>query len=81
MLAKFSTQACQSRFPVAADPALTVIKSYDAAMKTRPEYANRITYVIAPGGKIVYHYINLNPTRHVERALGALRIWSESKPK
>jgi thioredoxin-dependent peroxiredoxin len=85
VLAKFSTQACQSRFPVAADPTLTVIKSYDAAMKTRPEYANRITYVIAPGGKIVYHYINLNPTRHVERALGALRSWSRGesdvKPK
>ena len=81
VLAKFSTQACQSRFPVAADPALTVIKSYDAQLKTRPEYANRITYVVAPNGKIVYHYINLNPTRHVERAIGALRSWSESKPK
>ena len=81
VLAKFSTQACQSRFPVAADPTLSVIKSYDAALKTRPEYANRITYVIAPSGKVVYHYINLNPTRHVERALGALRTWAETKQK
>jgi thioredoxin-dependent peroxiredoxin len=81
VLAKFSMQACQSRFPVAADPTLSVIKSYDAVLKTRPEYANRITYVIAPTGKVVYHYINLNPTRHVERALGALRTWSASKPK
>ncbi|MBA2412060.1 MAG: peroxiredoxin [Burkholderiaceae bacterium] len=80
-LAKFSVQACQSRFPVASDPAMSVIKSYDAVMKTRPEYANRITYVIAPGGKIVYHYMSLNPARHVERSLEALRGWSESKPK
>lgn len=80
-LAKFSVQACQSRFPVASDPALSVIKSYDAVMKTRPEYANRITYVIAPNGKIVYHYMSLNPTRHVERTLEALRGWWESKPK
>lgn len=81
VLAKFSTQACQNRFPVAADPGLSVIKAYDAALKTRPEYANRITYVIAPSGKIVYHYINLNPSRHVERALGALSSWAEGKPK
>ncbi len=84
-LAKFSVQACQSKFPVASDPTLSVIKSYDAVMKTRPDYANRITYVIAPGGKIVYHYISLNPTRHVERTLEALRSWSRSesdrKPK
>jgi len=80
-LTKFSVQACQSRFPVASDPAMSVIKSYDAVMKTRPEYANRITYVIAPGGKIVYHYMSLNPTRHVERTLEALRGWSEAKPK
>ena len=81
VLAKFSVQACQSRFPVASDPTLSIIKSYDAQLKTRPEYANRITYVIAPTGKIVYHYISLNPTRHVERTLEALRSWSEGKAK
>lgn len=84
-LTKFSVQACQSRFPVASDPDLSVIKSYDAVMRTRPEYANRITYVIAPGGKIVYYYMSLNPTRHVERTLEALRAWShgeaQGKPK
>ena len=37
------------------------MKSYDAVMQTRPEYANRISYVIAPDGKIVYHYLSLNP--------------------
>ena len=80
-LVKFSVQACQSKFPVASDPAMSVIKSYDAVMKTRPDYANRITYVIAPGGKVVYHYMSLNPTRHVERTLEALRSWSESKSR
>ena len=78
-LAKFSVQACQSKFPVASDPAMSVIKSYDAVMKTRPDYANRITYLIAPGGKVVYHYMSLNPTRHVERTLEALRSWSRSE--
>ena len=78
-LSKFSVQACQSKFPVASDEKQTVMKSYDAVLKTRPEYANRISYVIAPDGAIVFHYMSLNPTKHVEKTLGALRSWSETK--
>jgi thioredoxin-dependent peroxiredoxin len=78
-LSKFSVQACQSKFPVASDEKQSVMKSYDAVLKTRPEYANRISYVIAPNGSIVFHYMSLNPTKHVEKMLGALRGWSESK--
>ena len=80
-LTKFSVQACQGMFPVAADEAQMVMKSFDAVMLTRPEYANRISYVIAPDGAIVYHYMSLNPTKHVEKTLDALRAWTESKGK
>ena len=80
-LTKFSVQACQGKFAVASDESLAVIKSFDAAMQTRPEYANRITYVIAPDGKIVFHYLSLNPTKHVEKTLAALRSWAETKTK
>jgi peroxiredoxin len=72
-LSKFSVQACQSRFPVASDERQDVMKSYDAVLETRPEFANRISYVIAPDGSIVYHYMSLNPTKHVEKMLGALK--------
>ncbi len=72
-LSKFSVQACQNRFPVASDENQTVMKSYDAVLQTRPEYANRITYLIAPDGAVVYHYMSLNPTKHVEKTLEALR--------
>lgn len=75
-LSKFSTQACQSRFPVVSDQTQAVMKSFDAVMQTRPEYANRISYVIAPDGSIVFHYMNLNPNKHVEKMLDALRQWS-----
>ncbi len=78
-LSKFSVQACQSRFPVASDQTQAVMKSFDAVMQTRPEYANRISYLIAPNGTIVYHYMSLNPTKHVEKTLAALRSWAESK--
>jgi len=72
-LSKFSVQACQSRFPVASDEKQNVMKSYDAVLKTRPGYANRISYVIAPDGSVAYHYMSLNPTKHVEKMLGALK--------
>lgn len=78
-LSKFSVQACQSRFPVASDQTQAVMKSFDAVLKTRPEYANRISYVIAPNGSIVFHYMSLNPTKHVEKTLGALRAWAETR--
>ncbi len=78
-LSKFSVQACQSRFPVASDQSQTVMKSYDAVLRTRPEYANRISYVIAPNGSILFHYMSLNPTKHVEKMLGALKSWSEGR--
>ena len=80
-LTKFSVQACQSKFPVVSDQTQAVMTSFDAVMKTRPEYANRITYVIAPNGSIVYHYMSLNPMKHVEKTLAALRSWSENKDK
>ncbi len=71
-LSKFSVQACQNRFPVASDPTQSIMKAFDAVMRTRPEYANRVSYVIAPSGAIAFHYMSLNPARHVEKTLGAL---------
>ena len=78
-LSKFSVQACQSKFPVASDMSQSVMRSFDAVMQTRPEYANRISYVIAPDGKVVYHYMSLNPTRHVDKTIDALKVWAEKK--
>ena len=78
-LGKFSVQACQGKFPVASDNSQSVMKSYDAVMQLRPEYANRVSYVIAPNGKVVYNYQSLNPSRHVEKTLAALKDWSQSK--
>lgn len=78
-LAKFSVQACQNRFPVASDQSQAVMKSYDAVLPRRPEYANRVSYVIAPDGRIVYRYVSLDPTRHVENTLAALRNWVAKK--
>ena len=78
-LGKFSVQACQGKFPVASDREQSIMKQYDAVMATHPQFANRVSYVIAPGGSVVYNYQSLNPSRHVEKTLAALKDWSQSK--
>jgi peroxiredoxin len=80
-ITKFSVQACQGKFPVAADEKKVVIKAFDAAMQTRPDFANRVSYVIAPNGKVVYSYLSLNPNKHVERTLAAVAQWQKENPK
>jgi peroxiredoxin len=81
LVSRFSAQVCQGKFPVAADDKKTVIKAFDTAMQTRPEYANRVSFVIAPDGKIAYVYLSLNPDKHVERTLGALTQWVKEGAK
>lgn len=68
---RFSTQECQSAFLVASDPGLQVAKQYAAALALG--FANRTSYVIAPGGTIVYSYSSLDPSKHVANVLAALR--------
>ncbi len=81
LISRFSTQVCQGKFPVAADEKKAVIKAFDTAMQTRPEYANRVSFVIAPDGKITYVYLSLNPDKHVERTLDALAQWTKDSAK
>jgi thioredoxin-dependent peroxiredoxin len=74
-LHKFSLQECGSKFPVAADPDLKVIKAYDSALIRVGSVgvADRISYVIAPDGKIAYAYSDRNPDKHVENTLAAVK--------
>jgi peroxiredoxin len=73
-LDKFSVSECRSKFPVAADPSLTVAKQYDAVLPQAPTYANRTSYVIAPDGKILATMTDLtHPQQHVANALAVLK--------
>lgn len=75
-LNRFSVSECRSKFPVAADPDQSIMKSYDAILAAKPEYANRTSYVIAPSGEIIYTYTAMQPDKHVENTLDALRKWA-----
>jgi thioredoxin-dependent peroxiredoxin len=74
-LDKFSVSECQSKFPVAADPDLKVIKAYDTLLAFK--FANRTSYVIAPDGKVLYTYTDMNPEKHVENTLAAVKSYED----
>lgn len=78
-LHKFSVSECRNKFAVAADPDQTVIKAYDAVLKQKPEYADRISYVIAPDGRIIYAHSGMDPLPHVENTLAAVRDWAAAR--
>ncbi|HEX3430580.1 MAG TPA: peroxiredoxin [Rhizomicrobium sp.] len=78
-LDRFSVSECRSKFPVAADPDETVIKSYDAVLASHPEYANRTSYVIAPDHSVLMTYTDMNPDKHVELTLAAVKKWHDAQ--
>jgi len=80
-LNRFSVSECRSKFAVAADTDQAIMKSYDAVLARNPEYADRTSYVIAPDRRIVYSYTNLDPGKHVENTMAALREWLASQKK
>ncbi len=82
---KFSTEECRDKFPVAADPDLSVIRAYDA-VRIAPSasgdtVSDRISYVIAPDGKVIYSYTDSAPDKHIENTLAIVRDWHEQHQK
>ena len=74
-LKKFSVSECRSKFAVAADSDGKIMKAYDAVHDKRPEYAQRVSYVISPQGKILYEFTDMSPESHVANTMRALRAW------
>jgi thioredoxin-dependent peroxiredoxin len=72
-LDRFSLTECRSKFPVAADASGRIMRDYDAVMRGNPEYADRISYVIAPDGKVLFNYTSGDPTHHVEYTMNAVK--------
>jgi peroxiredoxin len=86
-LADFSkeTEHCAGRFPVAADPGAKIAHQYDTRFSmagvTMPgDLSGRTSYVVAPDGRIVSAYSNLDPSEHVDRTLAAVKAWRAKQP-
>jgi thioredoxin-dependent peroxiredoxin len=77
-LKKFSVLECRNKFAVAADRGARVMKQYDAMLADGADMADRISYVIAPNGKVIYAFASMNPDGHVENTLQAVRRWRAS---
>ncbi|ODP32558.1 peroxiredoxin [Pandoraea sp. ISTKB] len=77
-LNKFSVSECRSKFAVAADTDQKIMKAYDAVLALKPDIANRVSYVIAPDGKVIYSYISMDPDKHVQNTMAAVRKWHET---
>ncbi len=79
-LKRFSVSECRGKFAVAADADRSIMKAYDAVLALKPSWADRVSYVISPDGRIVYAYQSLSPEKHVRNTLEALKAWS-AKPR
>ena len=80
-LKKFSVEACRNKFAVAADSGQQITKKYDAVLAQRPEFSDRISYVITPDGKVLYVYASLDPDKHVANTLQAVKEWKSAQKK
>jgi thioredoxin-dependent peroxiredoxin len=80
-LNKFSVSECRNKFAVASDSDQKIMKAYDAVLVKKPEWADRTSYVIAPDGRVLYSYSDLNPDKHVENTMAAVQKWAESHGK
>ena len=75
---EFSSVECRNKFAVAADPDQKVIKEYDAVLKQKPEYSDRTSYVIAPDHTVLMTYTDLNPEKHVDMTMDAVKKWHDA---
>lgn len=77
-LARFSSEMCAGKFPVAAaSPA--VAAGFDVALKkadgSASGYTSRTSYVIAPDGRIIYAHSDPSAADHVRNTLDAVQRW------
>lgn len=78
---KFSSSECRDKFPVGADPEFKVIKAYDATWgpNAMPGFADRISYVISPEGKVLSSVKDSGATAHIRNALAVVKAWRAAR--
>ena len=83
-LAAFSaeTEHCSGKFPVAADPDATIAKTYDSTLSIPGMHlSNRTSFVIAPGGDVIFEYSAMAPEQHISQTLDAVSKWRAAHPR
>ncbi|MDE1186769.1 MAG: peroxiredoxin [Pantoea sp.] len=78
----FSKLECRDKFTVAADPGAKVAAEYKTTMEMKGKtLSDRTSYVIAPNGDILLSYTDRNPDTHIEKALAAVKQYSDAHPQ
>ena len=75
-VAEFSKLECRDKFAVVADPGAKIARQYDATIPiitATKGYSSRTSYVIAPSGKVSYAYTAMDPDKHVENTMDAVK--------
>jgi peroxiredoxin len=75
VLKDFSVKECRNAFAVASDSDGRVVKLYEAKLMLGVNTAKRITYVIAPDGKVIFSFSEMSAKDHVSQSLAALKAW------
>lgn len=80
-LADFSkeTEHCGGKFAVAADTGAKIARQYDSILAAKPDWSDRTSYVISPGGQILHAYSKMDPTEHVSQTLAAVKAYNGKK--
>jgi peroxiredoxin len=78
-LNKFSVAECRSKFAVGSATPET-IAAYDVILRAKPNLSNRTSYVIAPGGKVIYAYSAMDPLGHITGTMQAVKDWRAAHP-
>ena len=73
-VAEFSKVECRDKFAVLADPGLAISKTYDAKSSFMGhDISARTSYVIGRDGKVTFIHSDMNPSKHVELTLAAVK--------
>lgn len=77
------TQYCSGKFPVAADADAKVAKLYTKTMglPLLGTISDRTSFVIAPGGQVIFVHSTNDPSQHAELTLDAVKKWRATHPK
>ncbi len=74
-LETFSTAKCADAFPVASDKDGKISAGFEAKLPVVP-YDNRVSYVVAPDGTVIYQYTAMGESlQHADNTLAAVTAW------
>jgi len=79
---QFSASECRDRFPVAADSDMKVIKAYQVTfggLGAVLPFSDRVSFVIAPDGRILSRVKSGDASPHVEKSLEAVKAFAAKK--